>query len=152
MLIEFATGDDAEEILALQKLAYLSEAILYDDFTIDPITQKLEEIQLDIKKLVYLKTEIHGKIIGSVRGYLQDMTCFVGRLIVHPDYQNQGIGTKLMQAIEEHFLEARRFELFTGDKSKRTITLYKNLGYCIFKNEQLTDRVRLVYLNKLIAD
>jgi N-acetylglutamate synthase-like GNAT family acetyltransferase len=148
MIITIATIEDAEEILLLQKIAYRSEATLYDDFTIPPMTQTLEEIQSDFQIQVYLKIEINSKIIGSVRGYIQGVTCFIGRLIVHPDYQNQGVGTRLIKAIEAHFSEAQRFESFTGEKSERTIHIYKKQGYQIFKTEQLTDRVRLVYLEK----
>lgn len=148
MLIEIATIEDAEEILALQKSAYYSEALLYNDFTIPPMIQTLEEIQSDFKNQVYLKAEIDGNIIGSVRGQFQNGTCHIGRLIVHPDFQNQGIGTQLIWAIEEYFSKARRFELFTGEKSSRNIYIYQKLGYQIFRTETLSERVRLLYLEK----
>ena len=41
MSIEQATIEDAQEILALQKLAYTSEAEIYNDFTILPLHQTL---------------------------------------------------------------------------------------------------------------
>ena len=41
-MITKALYSDLEEILALQKLAYQSEAELYDDYTIPPLTQSLE--------------------------------------------------------------------------------------------------------------
>jgi ribosomal protein S18 acetylase RimI-like enzyme len=148
MLIEIATLEDAEEILALQKSAYYSEALIYDDFSIPPMTQTLEEIQSDFENQVYLKIETDDKIIGSVRGFTQDEICFIGRLIVHPDHQNQGIGTQLIKAIEEHFSEVQRFELFTGEKSERNIYIYQKQGYRIFKTKTLSDQVNLVYLEK----
>ena len=49
MIIEQASAEDAAEILALQKLAYRSEAELYDDYTIPPLTQTLEEMHDDIE-------------------------------------------------------------------------------------------------------
>lgn len=36
-IIEKASINDAEEILRLQKLAYISEAEIYDDFNIQPL-------------------------------------------------------------------------------------------------------------------
>ena len=66
MIIEQAKIEDAEEILKLQKLAYLSEAEIYDDYTIPPLTQTLEEIRDDFKRQILLKATIGGQIIGSV--------------------------------------------------------------------------------------
>lgn len=44
MLIEPATTNDAAEILVLQKLSYASEAEIFDDFGIQPLTQTLDEL------------------------------------------------------------------------------------------------------------
>jgi hypothetical protein len=41
IIVELASIEDAEEILALQKLAYVSEAEIIDDFTIPPLHQTL---------------------------------------------------------------------------------------------------------------
>ena len=41
MEIEPAMIEDAAEILALQKLAYRSEAEIYNDFSIQPLLQTL---------------------------------------------------------------------------------------------------------------
>ena len=43
--------------------------------------------------------------------------------MVKPDSQNKGIGTRLMQAIEEHFRVADRYELLTGHRSAQNLYL-----------------------------
>jgi hypothetical protein len=48
MIIGKANKDDLREILALQKLAYKSEAELYDDHSIPPLTQSIEGIEVDL--------------------------------------------------------------------------------------------------------
>ncbi len=148
LLIEPAQLTDAPEILALQKLAYLSEAEISQDYTIPPLTQTLEQIEREFQTRTVLKVILDGKIIGSVRAYLQEGTCYIGRLIVHPDFQNQGIGAKLLREIEERFAQARRYELFTGQKSERNLYFYQKFGYRIFRKEKLTDKVTLVFLEK----
>ena len=148
MIVERANVGDAEEILTLQKLAYQSEAAIYNDYTIPPLTQTLEEIRADFEKHVFLKVSADGRIVGSVRAHVRERTCFVGRLIVHPDFQNRGIGTRLLNEIEETFSGAERFELFTGSRSEKNLYLYQKLGYKIFKSEELTDKVALVFLEK----
>jgi len=150
MIIEKATVSDAEEILALQKLAYRSEAEIYNDFNIPPMVQTLESIEKDFENQVFLKALINGRIIGSVRAYSKEGICYIGRLIVHPDFQNQRIGTKLMNEIEKIFGTCQRFELFTGDKSERNLYLYQKLGYKLFKTANITDQTTIVYLEKKI--
>ena len=150
MEIERAMISDAEEILVLQKLAYRSEAEIYNDFNIPPLVQTLESIEKDFENQYFLKAVMDGKIIGSVRAYTKEGTCYIGRLIVHPDFQNRGIGTDLMNEIERIFNTCRRFELFTGDKSERNLYLYQKLGYKIFKKAKITDQTMVVYLEKKI--
>jgi ribosomal protein S18 acetylase RimI-like enzyme len=151
MLIERATISDAEEILALQKLAYRSEAEMYNDFKIPPLVQTLESIEKDFESQFFLKALLDERIIGSVRAHSKEGTCCIGRLIVHPNFQNGGIGTRLMNEIERIFNSCRRFELFTGDRSERNLYLYQKLGYKIFKTAKITDQTTIVYLEKKVT-
>ncbi len=150
LIIQEASQKDANEILELQKLAYLSEAEIYNDYSLAPLNQTSSEIVEDFKSKFFLEAVLDGKIVGSVRAYLENDSCFIGRLFVHPIYQNYGIGSKLMKKIEEKFSEAKRFELFTGDKSRRNIYFYQKRGYKIFKNEAISDKRKRVYLEKIV--
>ncbi|HEY6871260.1 MAG TPA: GNAT family N-acetyltransferase [Geobacteraceae bacterium] len=143
-----ANTADAEEILDLQKLAYQSEAILYNDWSIPPLTQTLDEIKKEFAETTVLKACDSDRIIGSVRASVRNGTCEIGRLIVHPDFQGSGIGTQLMLAAESEFPSATRFELFTGSKSAGNIRLYERLGYRIFRTVQLSQLVELVFMEK----
>jgi ribosomal protein S18 acetylase RimI-like enzyme len=150
--IERANAEDAAEILALQKLSYQSEAALYDDHTIAPLTQTLEEMEADLRERVVLKASVERRIVGSVRGRVVDGTCYVGRLIVHPEVQNRGLGTALLHAIERACSTARRFELFTGCRSERNLHLYHKLGYKVFEEEQVNERLTLLFLEKHVLE
>jgi GNAT superfamily N-acetyltransferase len=148
MDIQKAVLGDAEEILSLQKLSYWSEAEIYDDFTIPPLRQTLEEIKKDFQAQMFLKAVENGRIIGSVRAFVKEGTCYVGRLIVHPDFQNHGIGKQLMGRIEEVFKEASRFEIFTGHRSERNLYVYEKLGYKRFKTVTANEKLTIVFLEK----
>jgi ribosomal protein S18 acetylase RimI-like enzyme len=147
--IQQGNPEDAEEILALQKLAYQNEARLYNDYTIPPLTQTLDEIEAEFANHKFLKVVLETRIIGSVRAKCLEATCYIRRLIVHPDYQGQGIGSALMREIEKHYANAERLELFTGHKSEGNIRLYQRLGYSIFKKEQVTKTLSLVFMQKV---
>jgi catechol 2,3-dioxygenase-like lactoylglutathione lyase family enzyme/N-acetylglutamate synthase-like GNAT family acetyltransferase len=140
---------DLSTILELQKDCYISEAKLVDDYSIPPLTQNLASIKQDFEKTTILKGVINGQIIASVRGYVDNSTCFIGRLIVHQAYQNKGIGCKIIQAIEDQFSNCDRYELFTGEKSLKNLHLYNKIGYNEFKRERLSEKVTFVFLEKI---
>jgi len=148
LLIEHAQVEDAEVILDLQKRTYLSEAEIYNNASIPPLTQTLDEIRTEFDKQIFLKALIDERIIGSVRAYQTEGTCHIGRLIVHPDFQNRGIGSRLMNKIEGIFEQARRFELFTGDNSERNLYLYQKLGYREYRRQKFQEDLVLVFLGK----
>lgn len=149
MIIKQADVEDAGEILELQKLAYLSEARIYNDYAIPPLLQTLEQIESDFESHIFLKALTDSRVVGSVRARMDQDTCLIGRLVVHPDHQNRGIGTGLMNEIERCFDEARRFELFTGHKSERNIALYRKLGYRVVRSEKISENLSLVYMQKV---
>lgn len=149
--MEFLQADikDAEEILSLQKLAYKSEAQRYNNYGIPPLKQTVGQIKEQFKTHLFLKAVSNGKIIGTVRAYEKDGTCYIGRLAVHPKMQNQGIGTSLMKKIE-NFFSSKRFELFVGSKSEKNIHLYKKLGYTIYKrNAYECGDIEIFYMEKV---
>ena len=148
ILIEKAEKEDLEEILKLQYLAYQSEARLFDNMDIPPLKQTIEEIYEEFQKGVILKVvDDGGVIIGSVRAYRDGRTVYIGKLIVHPSKQGQGIGTQLLFEMEKQYPH-KRYELFTSTKSEMNIALYQKLGYKIFDEEQVTEELRFVYMEK----
>jgi ribosomal protein S18 acetylase RimI-like enzyme len=149
MVIEQADIGDAEQILSLQKLAYRSEAELHGNSAIPPMTQTLAELQAEFQDHLILKGTVEGgRIVASVRGRLAGGTCFIGRLIVHPELQNRGLGTALMREMERRFRRAERFELFTGHRSARNLRLYDRLGYRELRRERVDQTLELVHLEK----
>jgi ribosomal protein S18 acetylase RimI-like enzyme len=139
---------DLHEILRLQKLAYQKEANLYDDWSIPPLTQTINDIEEEYLSSLFLKAQFDD-IVGSVRASIEYGTCRIGRLIVHPDHQRKGIGSLLVKKIEESFPDANRFELFTGTKSVDSIRLYRKLGYKEYREHDLSEKVKIVFMEKV---
>lgn len=146
--IQQATAADAEFVLSLQRIAYESEARMYNDWSIPPMTQTLDELIAEFEIAYFLKALLGTNIVGSVRGKLKGETCEVGRLIVSPAFQRKGLGRRLMGEIARAFPSARRFELFTGSRSEGNLRLYKSLGYREFKQHVLSEGVTLVFMEK----
>lgn len=146
--VEKAQYEDLEEILALQKLAYLSEAEIISDYTIPPLLQTLDGIKEDFRNQTILKIEDEGKIIGSVRACEKNGICYIGRVIVHPERQNRGLGKLLMKEIEDAFNKCSKYSLFTGKLSMRNLHFYGSLGYTSIGKEKVNEKLMLVYFEK----
>lgn len=149
--IDLATEEDLQEILLLQKRAFVQEAEINNgNYNIIPIKQTYESICQDFESHIYLKSIVNSKIIGAVRAQQKDDTCFIGRLVVEPIFQGYGIGSKLLTKIETQFNNAKRFELFTGENSPGNIRFYKNKGYKVYSKFQDDSGVTLLKFEKLI--
>lgn len=140
---------DLSFILNLQKIAFKSEAIKYSDFQMPPLTQTKEEIGEEFdNETIFFKYLKNNEIVGSVRANIKDNICYIKRLVVHPDYQKQGIGKFLMNELEGYFSDkCTAFELFTGEKSESTIKMYEKLGYKIFDKRKV-GAYFIVYMRK----
>lgn len=148
MLIQRAILTDLSDILELQKTAYQSEAKLLNNFNIQPLTQTLTEIELEFHKGIFLKLITdENKIIGSVRGYTDQRTLYIGKLIVNPNYQGKGFGHLLLKAIEGLFPNYR-YELFTSTMSKKNLSLYTKNGYKPYRIKEISNNLSLIFLEK----
>ena len=143
-----ANINDLPAILDIQYLAYQSEAELYNDYGIPPLTQTLSELEEESKTSLILKALLNEEIVGSVRAYSSEGTCYIGRLIVHPSHQGKGIGKRLLSEAESNFSMASRYELFTGTRSKNNLMLYEKCGYHQFKEDELVEDVTIAFLQK----
>ncbi len=145
--IELAEENDMEDILEVQKKAFMSEAERLQNSDLAPLTQSLENLQQEALKKTVLKCSRNGQVIGSVRaGADEEGICHIGRLVVLPSESNQGIGQQLMTQIEAIFKDCLAYEIFTAADSSRTIHLYGKLGYRI--TDHVTMDVEMVIMRK----
>ena len=89
-----------------------------------------------------------GQIVGSVRGCMdENRVCHIGKLIVHPDFQNKGIGRELMTEIERLFPHCHKFSLFTGEETPNTLHLYSKVGYNIVCRKEM-EGISMIIMEK----
>ncbi len=146
--IEKANISDAKRILDIQKAAYISEAEIYGDYQIPPLTQTLAEIEADFGSHTFYVAKQDGEIVGSVNIRIEGATGLIGRLIVAPDMQKRGIGTMLMDHVEASYAELEAFELFTGHKSEHNLAFYRKRGYLEFKRQPVHDKLAFIFMRK----
>jgi GNAT superfamily N-acetyltransferase len=144
-----AAPADAGEILTLSRGAYISEAQLYADPFLPPLTETLEDIARVIAAEHVLKAVLGGRIVATGRARQDGDTLRLGRIAVAPDMQGRGLGTGLIAALESLAAPGTEaFALFTGAKSEPNLRLYMRLGYKETHRGPGWPGMELVYLEK----
>ncbi|MCX4910205.1 GNAT family N-acetyltransferase [Streptomyces sp. NBC_00878] len=150
--ISAATETDAEQILKLQFLCYQSEAELYGDYSIEPLTQPLDSLKAELAGGTVLVARLGDEVVASVRAAVDaDGTARINKLIVHPRMRRHGLGGRLLDAIESRVAAdagAKSFQLFTGHRSEHNLRLYRKHGYQPVSTERVDERLSLVTLAK----
>ena len=139
--------DAAGELLTLQRAAYVTEAQLYDDVRLPALVQTLDDLVDELAGSTCLAAVDGTRLVGAVRTRERDGVLHVGRLVVAPDLQGNGIGTRLLVAAER----ATRLPaatLFTGARSTANLRLYRRHGYVETTREPVRPGLELVHLAK----
>jgi GNAT superfamily N-acetyltransferase len=123
-----ATKADAAEVMVLQRCCWVSEAISNNDLTIPPLRESLEQVRAWMPDAWVLRED--GRLIGAVRASLDGEVWKIGRLMVAPDRQGEGLGGLLLRHAESHAPAAAAWhELFTGVASVGNLGRYRHAGY-----------------------
>ena len=135
------------ELLTLQRAAYVTEAQIYDDVRLPALVQTLDELAQELAESRCIAATAGTRLVGAVRSREQDGVLHVGRLVVAPDVQGAGIGSRLLAAAEAA-TTARTATLFTGHLSAANLRLYGRSGYRETRRERVHSRLELVHLVK----
>ena len=69
------------------------------------------------------------KLVGIIRAVGDGRTIvFVQDIIVLPEYQRKGIGTKLLKAVMDKYSDVYQMELLT-DNTEKTKAFYRSVGF-----------------------
>lgn len=148
------TDAEAGELLTVRRAAFVSEAQIYGDPNIPPLTQTLEELRADLANpdVITLGAWVGHRLVGSIRVLLEGTRATLGRLAVAPDLQGQGIGTQMLLAILPHLPEdTSEVWVFTGRDSVQNLALYEKHGY-EHEHDRTVGDLTYAYLRKILGD
>lgn len=129
--VSAATPADAGEIYTLQRACWLQELEANPGVVIPALTESLDDVVTGLAGHRTWVVRRAGRLVGSVRARLTSRGGWdVGRLMVAPDLQGQGLGRLLLEHAEAAAPpEATTYLLFTGARSTSNLRMYKKAGY-----------------------
>jgi predicted N-acetyltransferase YhbS len=141
---------DAGEVLTLQRAAFVQEALIYGTPHMPPLTQSLDELRRELDENDGCVALDGGRLVGAVRARRDDALLMIGRLVIAPDRQGEGIGSRLLAEVEQRgrSLGADTAELFTGSLSEANLRLYGRKGYVETQRVRGGDGIEQVFLRK----
>lgn len=128
-----ASVEDAEAIAALTDAAYKKY--------IPRLGRKPQPMTADYRQMAAehpIWLLYHGKTLAGLLALMYEPeTLFIYSVAVHPDFQRQGLGHRLMAFAEEQAHQAgiRRIRLYTNEHMVENIALYLKLGYTEVRRE-----------------
>ena len=124
--------------LPFNQIVELYNSVGWQTYTSGKQRPKLREA---IQNSTYVVTAWSGdKMVGLARCISDDVSIFyLQDILIHPKYQRQGVGRKLLLKCLERFEHVRMKVLLTDDEERQRI-FYESLGY---KNTKYLKKIKL---------
>jgi len=148
MKIEIATIDDVPDLMELHDKAFFAIAAEVNWLDAPGLKESLAQAREDFPKYTTLKMlSDDGKIVGSVRGQVEDGSLYIGRLMVLPECQGKGFGKILFREIQKIMPHDRAW-LFTCGEVQRTVSFYEREGFRTFHTEHFENNHTWISMEK----
>jgi tRNA (guanine37-N1)-methyltransferase len=150
LVVAVAQPSDAGELLTVQRAAFLTEARLNGTLELPPLTETLTELTTSIEGDTVLVARLRGRLVAAVRGMAKPgHRWYIGRLVVAPDLERQGIGSLMMDLIEELSPpDTHALQLLIGAASVANQGFYRRRGYVDIERTVNADGVPIVIMER----
>jgi ribosomal protein S18 acetylase RimI-like enzyme len=115
---------DTESVIALWRL-------VFPDLPRHNVPEDDIDRKLAVQRELFFVAESDSKIVGSAMAGFDGHRGWVYYVAVHPDYRRQGIGTALMETVEESLkaIGCPKLNLQIREGNEEVEAFYKRLGY-----------------------
>ena len=141
-MIRHAEPEDAKGIhdVALKSWKDTYSHILTEETIEDTINDwySIEDLRKQTKHPVFYVAEVEEDLVGFVHITLEDQEATLHRIYIDPDYQGQGIGSRLYEKAEEEIREyADKVKLEVFAENRKGNNFYEKEGFKEEKTEEI---------------
>ncbi|HET7399272.1 MAG TPA: tRNA (guanosine(37)-N1)-methyltransferase TrmD [Intrasporangium sp.] len=128
--VRLAVPADAPELFTLTRACWVQEAQANDTLDIPALVEDYDTVRASLASTRTWVARRGGRLVGSVRTEQRGDELYVGRLMVAPDLQGQGLGRRLLEHAESTAPDGiRAYRLLTGAGSVANLRRYRRAGY-----------------------
>lgn len=149
--IRRARAHDAGRMHQLQQRAFAEEGRRCGTTDIPPLTEPAAAIAEHVAHQRALVAVIDDAVVGCVRGLVEGGVCTVRGLVVDPDHQGRGLGSRLLRALEASLEGVTRIDLTTNTIMEGNEPFYRRHGYQATGTTCPVPGIRLVHMSKAVA-
>lgn len=104
--------------------------------------QKELQMLLKLNPESCLVAAVNKKIVGSIIGAFNGRRVWIYHLAIHPEWQNKGIGSKLLKRVEKIFKKKGATKILLGVSfdNLSTCSFYEKNGYSIMNDAVLMSK------------
>lgn len=137
LILERAIKNDAPKLTEIQKASFDDESKHFNNEICGPLGYDSVSWQEEMmQNCEYFKMLYNGEIIGGAMIFIECNQVYnLGRIFIDPNYQNQGIGKKVMNEIEGSFPDSIKWWLDTPSWSVKNHHFYTKCGFTKVKEE-----------------
>lgn len=147
-----AATDKAKVIHKMKYEAFLPLYEKYHDDETSPVKEPLDKVirQLQEEETDYYIIELQGTAVGAVRVVEREKSVFyISPIFILPEYQNQGIGSRVLNQLFALYPNAVTWRLSTILQEKRNCYLYEKCGFLkIGKETKVNEIMTLIEYEK----
>ncbi len=136
----------AEQVLNLQRSAYMIEAELIGYSDLPPLKDTIEALQQCGTFYGYL---IQNKLCGAIAFKTEGGVIDIYRLMVHPDHFKKEIAKMLLNVIESEN-RVKKIIVSTASNNTPAVQFYIKHGFQVVKDEIINDRLSLTHFEKML--
>ncbi|WP_057913721.1 GNAT family N-acetyltransferase [Peribacillus muralis] len=139
---------EVDMLLTIQKKAFAEDYKLYEDHDTTPVNETPEKLVENIENAIHYTILSNNNIIGAIDLRKKDNMILLDKLFIANEYQNKGLGTKIMKLIEAEFALIKVWRLYTPYLNKRNQYFYEKFGYEKIGEVQLSEKLLLFKYEK----
>lgn len=132
MIIPLSLHDHevVEQVWSLQHTAYRLEALAVGLTEYPPLPDTFESLRNITEQFYGYYAEDAGELLGAIATTSSiPSTLGITRLMVHPNYFRQGIGSALLNYVISEHSEMKTIEVTAGTLNVPAVSLYRQYGF-----------------------